>query len=455
MMFTIDDILKATGGKLLTGGGAARISGVSIDSRSIKKGQLFIAIKGDNFDGHDFIQKVEEKGHRFFLVHKPVKISFPRSAVILVKDTTRALGHLAKFHRQRFNIPVVAITGSAGKTTAKEMIAAVLKKKFNVLANPGTQNNHIGVPLTLLKLNQKHKAAVIEMGTNQPGDIPWLAEIACPTIAVLTNIGESHLEKLKNLNGVYDEKIKLAKAIPSNGFIIFNADDTQLQKIFHEKFSGSQTPFSIKTESLNQAEGVRLDSSKGLQFSLHRKIYFLKTFSLQMTYNALASIICAKLLKVPYSSIQEALGKFRFSSGRQEVFKKNGRVVINDTYNANPVSMRSAVAMLQDYPAKGRRIFVCADMLELGEKSKALHVQIGECIAESGVDVLMTIGEQARWISDRARARRPQLGVFHFTDMNVLKNRLGNLLHKGDVALIKGSRRMKMETIVYQLIKDS
>jgi UDP-N-acetylmuramoyl-tripeptide--D-alanyl-D-alanine ligase len=453
-MFTIEEIIQATGGRLLTGATNGRIRGVSIDSRTIKVRQLFIAIKGDQFDGHDFVEKLEQEGHRFFLVHKTVKTNLPQTTVILVKDTTKALGHLAGFHRNRFDIPVIAITGSAGKTTTKEMIAAVLRKNLNVLANKGTLNNHIGVPLTLLKLTNRNKAAVIEMGTNQPGDIPWLATIAQPTMAVLTNIGESHLEKLKTLKGVYDEKITLARAIPAGGFIIFNADDEHLRRIADEKLTGRLVPFSVQAKTKNQAYQVRIDPSTGLHFKIHKKPYFLKTFSVSMTYNALAAIVCANLLKVTFSHLKAELSRFRFSAGRQEVLRKNGMVVINDTYNANPVSMRSAIAMLDCFPSKGRRILICADMMELGQKSKLLHAQVGEFVAGSRIDVLMTLGEQARWTLERAHAVRPHLVVFHFTDMEKLKNYASVLLQNGDVALVKGSRRMKMENIVRHLTRD-
>lgn len=451
-MFTIDELLEATGGRLIHGEATGTVKGVGIDSRAVGKGELFIAIKGDRFDGHDFIADVEKAGIRCFIVHKPVKVRNDQTCVILVKDTTTALGHVARYHRLRFSIPVIGITGSAGKTTTKEMVACVLKKEFKVLANKGTKNNHIGVPLTLLQLEKKHQAAVIEMGTNQPGDIEWLAHVACPTMAVLTNIGESHLEKLKSLRGVFAEKMHLARAISKDGYVLYNADDEYLKTVPAQKMQGRPVSFAVAAKSDYQARGNRIDPNKGMYFTVHKKTYFLKSFSQEMTYNALVAIACGDLLGVSSRRIQEAVSRFRFSLGRQEVIKKKGLVVINDSYNANPVSMRCAIRTLDAYPAAGRRILVCADMLELGTQSQKLHGEIGECVARSRVDALMAMGDHSRWLMNKAQFSRPQLLVFHFSEVEDLKSYLSVMCQKGDVVLVKGSRRMKMETVVEGLV---
>lgn len=455
MMFTVNDILRATNGTLISGDLKGKVSGVSIDSRSIRKSDLFVAIKGERLDGHDFVKQVSRKGVRVFVVHQSVYVPDRRATVIKVDDTTKALGHLARFHRLKFDIPVVAITGSAGKTTTKEMIAAVLRKKYRVLANEGTQNNHIGVPLTLLKLGSQHQVAVIEAGTNQPGDIPWLAEITRPTMAVLTNIGESHLEKLKTLGGVYREKIHLAKVVDSGGYVIFNNDDVHLKKIPAEKFSARPVSYAVRAKGSYKAAGVKIKASAGLAFTCDKKPYFLKTFSGDMAYNALAAIACGRILNVPYKDIQNALKGFRFDRGRQELVDRKGLTVINDSYNANPVSMRSAVATLDAYPARGRRILICADMLELGRNSRILHQKVGECVAASKIDVLMTVGDQARCILESAHRCKPSMVVFGFSKAQELEDYLHVLCQKGDVVLVKGSRRMKMETVVEFLTKES
>jgi len=452
-MFTIQEILNATQGKLVSGNPAAKVKGVSTDSRAIRPGEAFIAIIGDNFDGHTFVSKLTRQGVTTVIVSKPVKVKKKSVNVIRVKDTVKALGYIAQYHRLRFDIPVIGITGSAGKTTTKEMIAAVLKKQLNVLSNAGTLNNHMGVPLTLLKLTSQHQAAVIEMGTNQPGDIPWLAEIARPTIAVLTNIGESHLEKLKNLQGVYNEKATLAKVIGSGGSIVFNKDDRYLKALGGQPSKAASVSFSIKSPSANRAAGLAFKNGF-LTFKLRKKPFFLKTFSLDMAYNALAAIACARILKVGEAKIARALRDFRFEKGRQELLKAGGVDIINDTYNANPVSMRSAIKTLDIFPTSGRRILICADMLELGSKSEALHRQVGEGVASSKTDVLMTLGEQSRWIVETAQRLRPQLVVFNFSNVEDLNHYLPVLCRRGDVVLAKGSRRMKMEKVVEFLMAE-
>jgi UDP-N-acetylmuramoyl-tripeptide--D-alanyl-D-alanine ligase len=235
---------------------------------------------------------------------------------------------------------------------------------------------------------------------------------------------------------------------------VFNADDVYLKNVPKEKLAGRLMPYSIKTKSRNAAVNVRIENASGLNFVVDKKPYFLRSFSVDMAYNALAAIVCARILQVSAGDVQDALKKFRCKRGRQEMFKRNGVVIINDSYNANPVSMRSAISMLESYPALGRRILICADMLELGARSKVLHQKVGECVAGSKTDVLMTFGDQARLILEAAHRRNPQLIVFHFFNMEDLKNYLYVLCRRGDVILVKGSRRMKMEDVVNGLLKE-
>jgi len=429
-MFTIDELVKATGGHLVQGPVQGSVRSVSIDSRLVKKGQLFIAVKGNIFDGHDFITDVVVQGVCILLVHKPVAITNPRVSVIAVHDTTRALGHLARFHRLRFKVPVIALTGSAGKTTTKEMIACVLNKKYRVLKNEGTQNNHIGVPMTLLRLRPSHDIVVLECGTNQPGDIAWLADITRPTVALFTNIGESHLEKLKNKQGVLREKWNLTKFIDRKGVVIFNRDDPLLRKTV-ERFCGRRIAFSLHS---------KIKQKLPLRFS-----------SFDRCSNALAAYACGQLVHVAHSDIYKALDSFKFPAGREEVIHLKDRWLINDTYNANPVSMRSAVEMLNDFTVPHQRIMVAADMLELGSQSRRLHESIGRMIARSNIDVLMTVGSLARYMAQQAKKKGKRLIVFTYNDIASAKDQLNRIFDKGDVVLIKGSRDMKMERLVEHL----
>ena len=435
-MFTINEILEATKGTLAQGPAGARVRCVCIDSRIVKKGELFIAVKGEVFDGHDFIDEVLAKGARVLVVHKPIKVKDPKISVIRVEDTIRALGDIARFHRLRFKIPVIALTGSAGKTTTKEMIAAVLSRKYKVLKNEGTQNNHIGVPLTLLKLKATHKIVVLECGTNQPGDIVWLADVARPSLAVFTNIGESHLEKLKTVSGVLKEKWMLTSFMGAQDTVIINADDELLFRPIRKKNIFKIMTYGIGPKADWKASDMNI-SGRYLNFQV---------------YNALAAFNCGVFFKVPRKDIIQALKSFEFLQGRGQIVRLGKGWLINDTYNANPVSMRAALQTLQTIETKGRRIFVAADMLELGSQSRALHQAIGRAIGTAGVDILITVGRLAGLMGPAARRLNKKMQVFACRDVESAQKCLAKVFHNGDAVLIKGSRRMHMEQVAEFLL---
>jgi len=450
-MFTIDEIIAATGGALLQGPAQGRVRSVSIDSRAVKSHELFMAIKGEVFDGHDFIDAVIKQGVRVLVVHQSLKVKDARVSIILVKDTVRALGDVARFHRQRFKIPVIALTGSAGKTTTKEMIAAVLARKYKVLKNEGTQNNHIGVPLTLLKLKPQHQMVVLECGTNQPGDIVWLADVARPDIAIFTNIGESHLEKLKTIKGVFEEKWRLTSFLNPKSTVILNADDSFLASQCKKKHSFKMMTYSIKAKSDWQARDVHVHAGRYLNFKVAGKRLVLNSCGVNNIYNALSALSCGVLLKVPMKDIIIALKSFGFPQGRGQILRLGRGWMINDTYNANPVSMRSALQTLQAIETPSKRIFVAADMLELGTQSKLLHEAMGRAIAKSNVDVLITVGRMAKLMSAHAR-RNKKIQVFTCLEANDAQKYLAKVFQNGDAVLIKGSRRMRMEQVAEFLL---
>jgi UDP-N-acetylmuramoyl-tripeptide--D-alanyl-D-alanine ligase len=449
-MFKVPEIIKATGGMLIQGPGSAGVGGISIDSRMVKRSQAFVAVKGDVFDGHEFVADVLAKNVRVVVVHRPVVIKDPRVSVILVKDTTKALGDLARFHRLRFKTPVIALTGSAGKTTTKEMLATVLGRKYKVLKNEGTQNNHIGVPLTLLKIKPLHQMVVLECGTNQPGDIPWLADVSRPDVAVFTNVGESHLEKLKTPGGVLKEKWSLVSFSPKRG-IVLNADDPFLYKQKKRSKLGITT-YGVKQKSDFQAADIKVKGGQCLTFRIKGKVVELHSCGINNVYNALAAVVVARLFSVPWTEIIKALRSFEFPSGRGQILRLGRGWLINDAYNANPVSMRSALDMLNAVPADGKRILVAADMLELGERTAALHRSMGYAVATSRVDVLITVGEWAGVMGQAARSKNKQLLVIPCQDSEMAHKQLAAIFHNGDAVLVKGSRRMKMETVVEFLL---
>jgi UDP-N-acetylmuramoyl-tripeptide--D-alanyl-D-alanine ligase len=449
-MFTIAQIIKATKGKLVQGPAQGRVGSVCIDSRTVIRGELFIAIKGDVFDGHDFIDSVAAKGVRVLVVHQAVEVKDPKVSIIRVKDTVRALGDIARFHRLRFKVPVIALTGSAGKTTTKEMIAVVLSRKYKVLKNEGTQNNHIGVPLTLLKLKADHRIVVLECGTNQPGDIVWLADVARPTVAVFTNIGESHLEKLKTVAGVLKEKWELTAFMNPRDTVIINSDDKFLAAKVRGRFK--TITYGIHSKADLKASDVNIVAGRYLHFEVKGKALELNSCGVNNVYNALAAVGCGLLFKVPLNTIAQAIKAFEFPAGRGQIVRLGRGWLINDTYNANPVSMRSALQTLEAIETQSRRILVAADMLELGRRSKELHEDMGRTIGEADIHALITVGKLAEAMAKSLKRSNKNMQVFACADAESAQKYLAKVFRNGDAVLIKGSRRMRMEQVAEFLL---
>ncbi|MEI6437607.1 MAG: UDP-N-acetylmuramoyl-tripeptide--D-alanyl-D-alanine ligase [Candidatus Omnitrophota bacterium] len=453
-MLKVAEIIKATGGKLVQGVASLKVTGVSTDTRTVGKGDLFIAIRGERFDGHDYAVQAVAGGAVALLVSRGDAGYPPAVTVIRVDDTLKALGLLAAFYRLKFKIPVIAITGSAGKTTTKEFIAAVLGKKFRVLFNKGTLNNHIGVPMTLLQLKKTHQAAVIEAGTNHFGEISWLGGIIRPTIAVFTNIGQSHLAGLESPEGVFKEKVTLLDHLASKGTVIMNNDDTRLRAIPKMKPVRHVVTFGIDQKADIKARAVRADG-KGLVVELEGgKIFRLPAPVWGNVSNALAAVACGLLLKVPFKKIAAAIEQVEAPKGRQCFYSVMGVTVVDDTYNANPVSYYNAIKTLTlvRSGARGRTFLVAADMLELGDQSEALHADVGEAVARAGIDHLLTIGRWAGIAGEKAKELSPAVWTKHYLRQEDIFVDLGQMLKTGDVLLVKGSRGMRMDQLVEQLL---
>ena len=451
-MLTIAEIVKATQGRLVNGSFGRRIKNVSIDSRTLKPGALFIAIKGDNFDGHDFIGEAVKKGAGGIIKekNKGTAVVGP-TACIEVKDTVKALGNCASLVRKKYAIPVIAITGSSGKTTAKDMIAWVLGKKFKVLSNEGTQNNHIGVPLTLLKLNPDFDMAVLEFGTNHFGEIKYLTAVARPTIGIITAIGSAHLEYFRSRENVFKEKYTLVQTLEKPKIAILNADDPML---YGQILKKTKLPFilgyGVKNKSDFFASDVRHDQQR-LAFSVNLKNPLtLHTLGYHNIYNALIATAVARLFGLRYPEIASRLSSFDFPAGRLKVVEKKRARFIDDTYNANPDSLQQALSALDRCNCRGRRILVIGDMLELGKQQRFFHLQAGRDAAKI-CDVLITVGDLSRLAADAARLGG--LDMKNIFSCANTRNARAILLHtvcvkKDDIVLVKGSRRMKMEEIL-------
>ncbi len=450
-MLEFNEIIKATRGRLARGARGLHLEGISMDTRTIKPGECFIAIKGDNFDGHDFIGEAVKKGSACII--KEARGERPRpakAACIEVKDTIRSLGDLARFQRRKYGIPVIAVTGSNGKTTTKEMIAGVLSAKYKVLKNEGTKNNHIGLPLTLLKLDSSFELAVLEIGANHFGEVNYLADICEPNVGVITNIGAAHLEYFHDLKGVFKEKRTLLSLLKVPYLAVLNSDDRFLKR---ELSAGRGKNFSLgfgmKSKSEFLASGARL-RGQVLEFLVNAKYSFtLKTAGCYNIYNALAAVALGRVFGMGYLDISSQLSAFEFPLGRLKLIKFKKISFIDDTYNANPASLQQALEVLSGFKVKGRKILVMGDMRELGKQGHFLHRQAGQQVAKI-CDVFIAVGDLAKLAASSAvYAGMPKKDIFTCTS----SREAGVILHKkitvgsGDIILVKGSRTMKMEEV--------
>ncbi len=471
-MFSVKEILAATNGKLVAGSFDIKLKGISIDSRSIKPGELFIAIKGENFDGHNFIEEAVRKKAQAVLFQNslPDKIvlSIKRMRLknsknplvfIAVSDTIKALGDISRYHRRKFNIPVIAVTGSNGKTTTKEMIAHLLSSKFRVLKNEGTQNNQIGLPLTLLRLNSQFDIAVLELGTNHFGEIEYLSNIADSDIAVFTNIGPSHLEFFGDMEGVLKEKRRLLENLRTPSICLLNADDNVLfdNIISVEKSQKNKIIFTFGLNRSSDFQAQKIVFRKNLvEFSLNKEKFTLNTLARYNVYNGLAAILSARIFGLSYDILKSRLKSFEFLSGRlKRLCLRDNIEIIDDSYNSNPLSTAEALDVLQRCPIGKRKIFVMGDMLELGQDSRFFHAQIGEAVAGSSINVFFTLGEfsklAARVAKDKGQSNKI---IYSFDSKEKLNETLLSLIKPRDSILIKGSRAMKIEDIVNSLSRN-
>lgn len=471
-MFKVNEILIATRGRLKSGEKDTACRGISIDSRTIKPQEAFLAIKGDNFNGHDFIGQAMRKGARIIIGQAQGNAIKPqnRTAFIEVNDPVRALGDLARFNREKHDIPVIAVTGSNGKTTAKEMIAWVLSKKFKVLKNSGTKNNQIGLPLALLGLDGSYDLAVVEAGTNHFGEIDYLTRICQPDLGVITNIGPSHLEHFGNLEGVFKEKSSLINNLRKPGISLLNADDSYLKKEINRVNNALLSlSFGLKHRSDFFAFHIRR-SARGLKFLVNQKYRFtpldkrskikgshrrpteftLNTLGYYNVYNALAAVAVGRIFGLGYKDLAERLAVFDFPQNRLQLLQLNNVKFINDAYNSNPLSLKQALDALKNYSVKGRKIFIMGDMLELGRQAALFHRQAGKEAARV-IDVFITVGRLSKFAAEAARKKGlEKRHIFTCADNLEAQDILFNKINPRpqDIVLVKGSRAMVLEEII-------
>ncbi|HEY8392595.1 MAG TPA: UDP-N-acetylmuramoyl-tripeptide--D-alanyl-D-alanine ligase [Capillibacterium sp.] len=457
--FTFEELVKATAGQVVQKGNPEIIRGVSIDSRTLAPGDVFLAIKGPRFDGHTFVGAAINQGAAAVIIEKEINLpsSWPGS-IIKVSDTRQALGDLARFHRLRFKIPVIGVTGSNGKTTTKELIAALLAQQGKVVKTEKNYNNEIGLPLTLFKIDAATKAVVVEMGMRGKGQIAYLAKLACPTVGVITNIGLTHLELLGSQEAIAEAKAELIQALPSSGVAVLNGDDPFASRIgktfpgeslYYRLSSGDGTDplpdlFAATITTQGEREEVTADGRWG------KFTFGLPLLGRHNVANALAAALVGLSLGLTPAEVAQGLAGVHHVEQRLRKLEVAGITILDDTYNASPASVQAALEVLAKLSNPGRKIAVLGDMLELGPISQEAHRQTGELVAAAGCDALFAYGPLS--LATKESAEKKGIFTRHFASKEELWQALKAYLSPGDAVLIKGSRGMAMDEIVAKVI---
>ena len=446
---SLSQLAQFAGGKLTGGTSAARITHLSTDSRTIRPNELFVPLRGEKFDGHRFVPQAQERGALGAMVDEKWTGKIPKTfALIRVPDTLVAYQNIAAAYRQSLPLKVIAITGSNGKTSTKDFLAAALSQRFRVTKTEGNFNNHVGLPRTILEAKQEDEIAVWELGMNHPGEIALLARIAAPDAAIITNIGVAHIEFMGSREAIAEEKGALAAALSAEGTLILNADDPFSEAIARRTsakiiFAGTQSG-SVRAEDISQ-------SASGSEFTIlegaHRCRARLPVPGLHMVQNAILAVSAARAFGVSIEEAAAGLAATPLTKARLQLREIHGVQFIDDSYNANPESMKAALRTLVELESEGRRIAVLGHMGELGDQSARGHAEVGEIAAALGMNQLITIGPLAEKISDAARSA----GLETATNVSSAKEAaelLAEATSPGDLVLIKGSRAARTEQVL-------
>ncbi len=456
---TLKEIARAVSGRLLHGQAGSTVAAVSTDSRSMTPGALFVPLVGPRFDAHAFIPQAFAGGATAVLAACPPPNDGALSSGhgwIQVTDTLRALQQLAAWYRRQFNLPVIGITGSVGKTSTKEMVADALAPAHTVLRTQGNLNNEIGLPLTLLRLDQTHTAAVVEMGTDRPGEIPFLSRLTRPTHGIVTNIGLSHIAHFASREAIRAEKLRVADGFPAGqGVLFLNGDDPSLSALrgtlaTPAVWYGTQPWCDMRAA---QIEIQASCTSFTLSHASGQIRVRLPIAGVHHVHNALAAAAVAHSLDVDLATVASGLRQYRGVALRQQLRQGRGLDVIDDSYNASPDSVRSGLEVLMAFPANGRRVAVLADMYELGDYARAAHEEVGRLASEQGVETLVAVGEMAEWVRAGAESASSQTPHVHTcATLAEAYEVLARVLTAGDVILVKGSRGMRTDRLARALV---
>lgn len=441
----LSEIARACNGAFSQEG---EINAVCIDTRKITRGCLFICIKGERFDAHRFADEALEKGAAAVMIDEDIT---PNGAYVKVENTTKALLTLGGYYRSKFDIPVVALTGSVGKTTTKEFTALVVGAKYKTIKTQGNLNNEIGLPQMLFQIDKTTQAAVIEMGMNHFGEISRLVNATKPTLALITNIGVSHIENLGSRDGILKAKLEITEGLPNGAPLILNGDNDKLSTVKNDNFNICF--YGIENGDFKAENIVENGSSTEFDIAYYGNVQHISipTVGVHNVYNALAAFTVGYFLDVPPQDAADALASYVPAGMRQKVVKVGKITSIEDCYNASPDSMRAAIKTLHDI-AGNKKIAVLGDMLELGDYSKTAHTQVGEMIGENNIDYLLAYGKDAAYYVSAAEKSGCKNALL-FDDKQALTKKLLEITNDGDVVIFKGSRGMKLEDVINSAYK--
>ncbi len=445
----VKDILKITNGKLICGDENIEVNDFSRDTREIKEGDAYIALKGERFDGNDFCKNAVDNGAKVCIVSKDIE-KINGTTIIKVEDTLKALQDIATFKRMQYDIPVVAVTGSVGKTSTKDLIASVVSEGYKTLKTKGNYNNEIGLPLTVLGLKDE-EAMVVEMGMNHFGEIRKLTNIAKPTVAVITNIGTAHIGNLGSRENILKAKLEILEGLQGNTVIVNNDNDLLHKWALENKDKYNIITYGITNESDYMAKNIKSYEDKSeftvsSKTDINNKNILVPVGGEHFILNSLCGVAVGEYLKVPTEKIIDGIAKLELTKKRMEILKsKSGATVINDTYNANYDSMKAAIAYLKAIKNK-RKIAILGDMLELGDYSKELHEKVGVEV-DSKIDILITIGKEAKYIAEKSKAKQ----IIECDNIEEAIEKIKKIETKDDAILLKASNGMKLFEIANAL----
>lgn len=441
---SVSDIVKATGGELLSGNADECVCGITTDSRKSGDKILFVPLVGENRDGHDFLESAVGEGSAVITAK-----SAPNGATaVKVGDTRYALGDIARYYKEKYDVPTVAVTGSVGKTTTKDMVCSVLAQRYKTHKTPSNFNNDIGVPLTIFGIESEHNAAVIEMGMNHFGEISYLTDIVRPDCAIITNIGMSHIENLGSREGIFKAKMEITESFTEDSVLIVNGDDDYLKTLADTPYK--LVKFGMSRENDIYAEDIVNNGLFGTEFTV---VYGGGRFRAKVTqpgvhnvYNALSAVAAGMCMGLTESECTKGLENCVYTSSRLEIIKHKGMEIISDCYNSSPDSVRAALRVMGE-SKQTRKIAVLGDILEMGEYARDAHFELGVDVARSGCDMLVTAGENAREIGNGAK-ECGMGNVVCFDTTEELREHIADFVRDGDCVLVKASHGMKFDTVV-------